>query len=251
MTSPRAPFPNEFHKIADTTMTTQHHILLLGGTGICGLIFTRAALEAGHQITSYVRTPSKIPNDLSSNSNLSIIQGELGDEEGLKKAAACGTDLFISLAGPTLMKREGTPITNALKILYPLLLSSGTFKRVLVLATPSYSAPQDTRSIKWFVSINAYIRPIGGDSYTEIRGIAQATVDLGDKCEWTAFRVPLLQGKELGEVERGGDEVNAVFVGDKQGKDGIHLDRGRLARWILAELGERKWVGMCPLLSNA
>jgi nucleoside-diphosphate-sugar epimerase len=89
-------------------MATKHHILLLGGTGICGLIFTRAALEAGHQITAYVRTPSKIPSELSSSSNLSIIQGELGDEEGLKKAAACGADIFISLAGPTLMKREGT-----------------------------------------------------------------------------------------------------------------------------------------------
>jgi len=232
-------------------MASKHHILLLGGTGICGLIFTRAALEIGHQITAYVRTPSKIPSDLCSHSNLSIIQGELGDGDGLKKAAACGAEIFISLAGPTLMKREGTPITNALKNLYPLLLSSGTFKRVLVLATPSYSAPQDKRSIKWFVSIDCYIRVIGGDSYGEIRGMAQATVDLSDKCEWTVFRVPLLQGKELDEAKKGVEEVNAVFVGDKQGKDGIHLDRGRLARWILTELEERKWVGLCPLLANA
>ena len=87
---------------------TKHHILLLGGTGICGTIFTRAALAAGHKLTLYVRTPSKIPSDLSSNTNISIIQGELHDAEGLKKAAACGADIFISLAGPTLGKREGT-----------------------------------------------------------------------------------------------------------------------------------------------
>lgn len=233
-------------------MATKHHILLLGGTGICGLIFTRAALEAGHQITTYVRTPSKIPADLSSNSRLSIIQGELGDEEGLKKAAACNADIFISLAGPKLMKREGTPITNALKVLYPLLLASGTFTRVLVLSTPSHSAPEDTRSLKWFVSINCYIRVIGGDTYGEIRGIAQATVSLGSKCEWTVFRVPLLQGKELGEVKNGEDaEVHAMFVGDQKGRDGLHLDRGRLARWIMRELEERKWVGLCPMLANA
>jgi NAD dependent epimerase/dehydratase family enzyme len=89
-------------------MTSKHHILLLGGTGICGLIFTQAALKAGHSLTLYVRTPSKIPTELSSNANLNIIQGELGDAEGLKKAAACGADLFISLAGPTMGKREGT-----------------------------------------------------------------------------------------------------------------------------------------------
>ncbi len=87
---------------------TKHHILLLGGTGICGTIFTRAALEAGHKLTLYVRTPSKLPSDLSSNAKVSIIQGELQNAEGLKKAAACGADVFVSLAGPTLGKREGT-----------------------------------------------------------------------------------------------------------------------------------------------
>jgi nucleoside-diphosphate-sugar epimerase len=87
---------------------TKHHILLLGGTGICGIIFTRAALEAGHKLTLYVRTPSKIPSDLSSNTNLSLIQGELQDAKGLEKAASCGADIFISLAGPTLGKKEGT-----------------------------------------------------------------------------------------------------------------------------------------------
>jgi nucleoside-diphosphate-sugar epimerase len=91
---------------------TKHHILLLGGTGICGTIFTRAALEAGHRLTLYIRTPSKIPEDLASNANLSVIQGELHDAEGLKKAAASGADIFISLAGPTLGKREGTVCTQ-------------------------------------------------------------------------------------------------------------------------------------------
>jgi len=89
-------------------MATKHHILLLGGTGICGTIFTRAALEAGHKLTLYVRTPSKIPADLSSSPLITVIQGELGDEEGLSKAAACEADTFISLAGPALGKREGS-----------------------------------------------------------------------------------------------------------------------------------------------
>ena len=90
------------------TSPTKYHILVLGGTGLCGLIFCHTALEAGHALTLYCRNPSKIPADLSSNPKLTIIQGELNDEEGLKKAAACGAEIFISFAGPTLMKREGT-----------------------------------------------------------------------------------------------------------------------------------------------
>jgi nucleoside-diphosphate-sugar epimerase len=246
-------------------MDSKYHILLLGGTGICGLIFTRAVLEAGHKLTLYVRTPSKIPADLTSNTNVSIIQGDLGDAEGLKTAAACGANIFISLAGPTLGKREGTvgflelqdrsrktnitqPITDALRTLYPLLLFNGTTKRILILSTASYSAPEDKHSIKWFFAINFYVKVIGGDTYEEIKGMAEETVALGEKIDWTVFRVPLLQGTEL-DANNGG-EVNAVYVGDKKGRDGLHLDRGRLARWILKELEERKWVGACPILAN-
>lgn len=86
----------------------RYHILLIGGTGICGLIFAQAAIQSGHFVTLYVRTPSKVPLDLSSHSNAAVIQGELGDEEGLKKAAACGADTFVSLAGPTMGERQGT-----------------------------------------------------------------------------------------------------------------------------------------------
>ena len=89
-------------------MSTKYHILLFGGTGICGRIFTQAALDAGHTLTLYVRNPSKMDVEVDTNPNLHTIQGELEDEEGLKKAAACGAEIFVCLAGPTLGKREGT-----------------------------------------------------------------------------------------------------------------------------------------------
>lgn len=80
--------------------------------------------------------------------------------------------------------------------------------------------------------------------------MAKETVALGDKIEWTVFRVPLLQGKEV-LIDENPRRANAVWVGDKQGRDGLHLDRGRLAKWILVELRERKWIGLCPFVANA
>ena len=139
------------------------------------------------------------------------------------------------------------PITQALKTLYTHLLTH-TYTRILTLSTASYSAPEDTRSLKWWVAINMYVRVIGGDAYDEVRGMAQATVDLGEQIRWTVFRVPLLSGKMLGESK---GEVEACYVGDKKGRDGLWLDRGRLARWILVEVEEGKWVGTCPIVSNA
>lgn len=62
------------------------------------------------------------------------------------------------------------------------------------------------------------------------------------------FRVPALTGSKL---DNNPGEVAAAYVGDKKGRDALFLDRGRLARWILSELEEGKWIGTCPTLANA
>lgn len=115
------------------------------------------------------------------------------------------------------------------------------------------------------------MRVIGGDAYTEISGITKETVALGEGVDWTVFRVPLLKGSQWDKrvtngkgdsIEQvhgeentaetdGRDEVDAAWVGDEKGRDGLFLDRSRLARWILKELEERKWVRLCPILANA
>jgi hypothetical protein len=118
----------------------------------------------------------------------------------------------------------------------------------MILSTASYSDPEDKRSLKWYASINFYVKVIGGDSYKEISTMAKETVALRDKIGWTVFRVPLLKGTTLTENP---GSVHAVWIGDEKGRDGLFLDRGRLANWILSELSEGKWNHMCPALANA
>lgn len=107
--------------------------------------------------------------------------------------------------------------------------------------------------------------------------MAEETVQLGDKVDWTVFRVPLLSGKEpkpegknvehseVGEESVGNPPtdltspskndlnagVHSAFVGNKMGWDGLFLDRGRLAIWVLGELEEKRWTRLCPILANA
>jgi hypothetical protein len=118
----------------------------------------------------------------------------------------------------------------------------------MILSTASYSAPEDKRSLKWYMAINFYVKIIGGDSYKEISSMAKETVALGEKIDWTVFRIPLLKGTKLDENT---GEAHAAWVGDEQGRDGLFLDRGRLATWILTELSEKKWNHLCPALANA
>lgn len=114
----------------------------------------------------------------------------------------------------------------------------------MVLSTPSHSDPKDGRSLKWWLVVTM-VKLLGGDTFKEAFNMAASTVALGDKVEWTVFRVPALKGETLDENPGG---VNAGYLGD--GKDGLELDRGRMARWVLNEIDEKKWIQASPVISN-
>lgn len=99
-----------------TLIMVAAHILVIGATGkhrasYCfrianaflgpaGLEFCSAALEEGHQLTLYVRNPTKLPTDISGNAKVTVIQGTLEDKSGLQQAITSGATVFVSFAGP-------------------------------------------------------------------------------------------------------------------------------------------------------
>jgi hypothetical protein len=208
--------------------------------GPSGIEFCKLALNEGHQITIYARSPSKLPNDVSSHANAIVFQGTFDDQAGLESAAKCGAKRFISFAGPT-ANMKGTPVADCFKILFPLLIENG-FSRALVLGTPSFVVEgKDKSSFKWKISI-ALIKVIGGTAYQEILGMGKLTTELpSDKIEWTFFRVPWLGS---GEAKK----VKAAYAGS--GEDGLFLSRKGMVKWVLDEVAEKKWVGGCPILSE-
>jgi len=218
------------------------HILVFGATGQTGLDFCALALSPSHNhtLTLYVRNPSKLPEALTSNPNVTVIQGTFDDEAGLRKAASCGSDVFVSFAGPV-ARSTGTPVTDAMKLLFPLLIENN-FKRALVLGTCSFTAPADKGAWKWSASI-VLIKIIGGSAFDEFRGLGQfVTSQDVNKIKWTLFRVPFLgNGEEK--------PVTATFTGT--GKDGMFLSRKSIGAWVLKEIGEdSEWVGKAPVLCN-
>lgn len=80
-------------------------ILVLGATGRTGRLFTRKALEEGHSVTAYVRSPDKARALLGAHPNLTITPGDLNDAERLA-AASAGQDVMVSLLGQKATVRE-------------------------------------------------------------------------------------------------------------------------------------------------
>lgn len=73
---------------------------LLSIPGACGLIFISEALQAGHNLTLYARSPSKFSKDVSENENVRIVKGGLDDIDSLKEALARRPEAIVSFLGP-------------------------------------------------------------------------------------------------------------------------------------------------------
>lgn len=80
-------------------------ILVLGATGRTGHLFTQKALEEGHAVTAYVRSPDKARALLGAHQNLTITPGTLDDAERLA-AASTGQDAMVSTLGQKATVRE-------------------------------------------------------------------------------------------------------------------------------------------------
>ncbi|KAK6063752.1 NmrA family protein [Seiridium cupressi] len=216
------------------------HILVIGATGPTGVEFCTKALDEGHSLTLYVRNPDKLPAKISGNDAVTVIKGTLEDEASLEKAVTSGPTIFVSFAGPV-MGSKGTPVTDSLKTIFPLLIANN-YKRAMVLATPSFTAPQDAGALKWKLSV-LLIKVIGGSAYEEFSGLG-AVVSSYDTAQlkWTLFRVPFLgNGPEK--------PVNATYTGS--GTDGMFLSRKSIAAWVLKEMNDgSEWIGKTPVLSN-
>jgi hypothetical protein len=219
------------------------HILVLGSTSPAGQAFCLSALRDSHTLTLYVRTPTKLPVEISSNATVNVIVGTLDDAKALEEATSCGARTCISFLGPVLnvhsMGKGAMPITEGYKLI-TLMLQKHRYDRVLAVSTASYKAPEDRFSLLYALMVwSVYL--LFRSAYNEINGFTPLITSLPvDEVKWTVFRVPMLKNGEAKEVKAG-------YVGDV----GVRLERKALAEWVLEEMVECRWVGKCPAVANA
>ncbi|MFL5321386.1 MAG: NAD(P)-dependent oxidoreductase [Myxococcaceae bacterium] len=84
-------------------------ILVIGATGKAGLGFIQQALKAGHEVTAFVRDPSKLSLE---HEKLRAQQGDVSNKDSLL-AAASGQDVIVCAVGPRDEKNPGTLISDA------------------------------------------------------------------------------------------------------------------------------------------
>lgn len=76
--------------------------------GAIGTIFCENALREGHSLTILVRNADKVSESLTGSEQVTMVQGSLEDDLAIEKAVKNGASLFVSFAGPAMVKATGT-----------------------------------------------------------------------------------------------------------------------------------------------
>jgi len=208
-------------------------LTIFGATGVTGKLLVKQALEKGDQVIAYVRNPAKL--DIK-HERLTIIQGELADEEKIESALK-GSDAVLSVLGP----RGGSkskPLTRGMEIIIAVMKKQGV-RRLIVTSTLSAKDPHDLPEFRAKVLV-ALVRLAMRTAYEEIVSLAN-TVRASD-LDWTIVRLTLLNNKPKS------GKVRAGYLG--KGEVGTWISRADIADFLLKQVTDTKYLQQAPAISN-
>jgi len=232
--------------------------LIFGGTGPSGIALIRKSLEVypASTVLVYVRSPQKVPADLSQNPSVIIIAGELAELDKVEAALAGRNanhneinedetnpvDVVLSALGPTgPFHSSGCPIAKFYEQLIDL-MAKHLVKRLLVLCTASYPDPHDKFSLTTYTIVNT-VSTLAHSAYADFKEVGQVVTQRGTEkgLLWTVVRVPIL-------TKQDSEDVVAGYVGD--GMTGNVLARKGFAAFCIGEIEKKEWIGKAPMISN-
>ena len=206
-------------------------IVVFGASGGTGRQVVRQALEAGHQVTAFVRNPKKLEIE---HPNLSICQGDVTDA-GVVEQAIAGQEAVISALGPTRPPVPGMMETAAKNMVSA--MQKYGLKRLLSTTGAGVRDPQDEP--KLFDKIMKALLTLMAKEVLQ-DSEANVTVIRASDLDWTIVRFPrLLDGAHTGKYRVG-------YVGKDSGSQ---LSRADGADFILKELEKGDYINKAPIVS--
>jgi putative NADH-flavin reductase len=220
-------------------------ILVLGATGAAGVLLVRDALVAfeSKSLVLYVRSPSKLPEDIAAHPDVTVVKGELTDASALSQAFSSGIEAVLSTLGPLVSRGpfhpSDTPLAHAYKLVIQL-MHEHHVPRLIVLGTSSIKDAHDKWSTKFGILI-AGIAVFAHNAYKDVVAIGDIVRTDGEDLDWTVVRVPVL-------TDHPSTQVIAGYVGDHHTK--TTLSRAALAHFFIEELQRGEWIKKAPLISS-
>ncbi len=211
-------------------------ILIFGATGGVGREAVRFALDRGYEVDAFVRNPEKLRLERQ---NLRVIQGELSDEESVRKAMI-GIDAVISALGPSLdRKATGMPLVEGTRNIVDAMEQAGV-KRFIGMATPSLKDPRDRRSLLGLI-VPVMGRLFLKRAYRELLEMSQVVT--GSSLDWTIAR---FTRPTDGEASK--EKIRAGFLGVD--RIGASITRSDIASFLVEQVEDRQFERAAPAISS-
>jgi putative NADH-flavin reductase len=217
-----------------TSATNSMRLFVLGATGGTGRALTDQALDRGHRVTAFVRSPHK----LAARPGLALFKGDPRDGAALS-AALAGHDAVLSSLGPP-GPAATTIVSEAARTTVSAMNTAGV-RRLLIVGVAILF---DDVGILGSILRRTLLRNIAKDS-SEMEGIVKAS-----GLDWTIARPPRLTNGPL---------TGRYGVADDQLPRGVggapSISRADVAHFLLEELEHpahiRRIVGLAYTKDSA
>ncbi|MFE4967960.1 NAD(P)-dependent oxidoreductase [Streptomyces sp. NPDC056660] len=200
-------------------------ITLFGATGRMGQLLTQLALDAGHEVTAYARTPAKLQ---ITHPNLSVVAGQLDDDEAILEAVRRADAVIEGVGSESEATRR---IITA--------MDTAGVKRFVVVSTCSVPDPDDLPDAK-FKALVRFVKTAAPGAYAEVRAAAQAV--RASDLDWTLVRVAKLNDKPVGGNVKVGNYGHGIV--------GLSISRADMAAFLLAQVSDGTYIRSAPAISN-
>ena len=189
-------------------------IIVFGATGKTGQHVWRAALEQGHDVTAFARSPHKIER----NPELRVVQGDVTDAASVAEAVA-GHDAAIVALGSNGL-RDKTTLSTGTKTVVDGMTLHGV-ERLVVLSAAGVGDSWGQVSLLARVMFRTLLRNIHADH------TAQEAIVRASSLDWTIVRAAILSD----------DPASGKTTATNTGKI-VRIGRADLAAFLVREAGE-------------
>jgi len=215
--------------------TNKMTITIFGATGRMQHLLVQQALDTGHKVIGYARTPSKMTIQ---HPNLTLIKGTMLDKTAIEEAVE-GSDVVIETVGCV---SEGTKlIIQAMK--------KFKVKRLIVVSTSNAKDSKDLPDKKFALLLGmtrGVLKLLGlfnrqyRNAVSELRKIAE--IVRNSDLDWTLVRVAGLNNNARS------NHVKSGYLG--QGRLSFTTSRADMADFLLQQVTDSTYIKQSPAISS-
>lgn len=206
-------------------------LLIFGATGGTGRQLVAQALDAGHTVMAFARTPAKVATQ---HPNLRVMQGDVLSYPAVLTAMA-GQDAVLSALGAPARQKDDLRSAGTRNILQA--MEATGVRRFICLTTMGLGDSKALLPFSYkYLLVPLLLRHAFADSELQEQYIRQSPVD------WTIARpATLTNGARTGHYRQG-------FPSTEKGLK-ISISRADVADFMLRQLHETKYLRQTPCLS--